>query len=119
MTEADNIKFSKHKDIKGVGYKKYDNYDAIDIPYSDAIPSDYNGYMGVPLTFMDKYCPEQFEIVGPAMGWTHSQMSDEWKAKVGYNGDIKSNSGTRGYGIIEGKQIYHRIIIKNILKEGK
>ena len=119
MTEADKIKFSKHKDIKGVGYKKYDNYDASDIPYSDAIPSDYNGYMGVPLTFMDKYCPEQFEIVGPAMGWTHSQMSDEWKAKVGYNGDIKSNSGTRGYGIIEGKQIYHRIIIKNILKEGK
>ena len=115
MTEADNIKFSRHKDIKGRGYRKYDNYDAIDVPYSDAIPSDYEGYMGVPLTFMDKYCPEQFEIVGAAMGWTHNTMDDEWKKKVGYKGDVKSKSGTRGYGIIDGVQIYHRIIIKNIV----
>ena len=112
MTEADNIKFSKHKDIKGQGYKKYDNYDAIDIPYTDAIPSDYDGYMGVPLTFMDKYCPEQFEIIGSAMGWTQSTMSDEWKEKVGYKSDVKSKSGTRSYGIIDGKQMYHRILIK-------
>ncbi len=116
MTEADNIKFSRHKDIKGKGYRKYDNYDAIDVPYSDAIPSDYKGYMGVPLTFMDKYCPEQFEIVGAAMGWTHSTMDDEWKKKVGYKGEIRSKSGTRGYGIIDGVQIYHRIIIRNIFE---
>lgn len=64
MTMADNIKYSKHKEVRGVGYFKYDNYDAIDIPYTDAIPSDYEGAMGVPITFMDKYCPEQFEIVG-------------------------------------------------------
>ena len=113
MSIADNIKFSKHKDIKGIGYKKYDNYNAIDVPFSDAIPSDYEGIMGVPLTFMDKYCPEQFTIIGPAMGWSHSNMSEEWKEKVGYNGDIKSRSGTRGYGIIEGTQIYHRILIAN------
>ena len=41
----------------------YDNYDAIEVPYTDAIPSDYNGVMGVPITFLDKYCPEQFEII--------------------------------------------------------
>ena len=64
MTMADNIKYSKHKEVRGVGYKKYENYDAIDIPYADSIPSDYEGAMGVPITFMDKYCPEQFEIVG-------------------------------------------------------
>ena len=63
MTMADNIKHSKHKEIKEFGYQKYDNYDAIDVPYTDSIPSDYNGVMGVPISFLDKYCPEQFEIV--------------------------------------------------------
>lgn len=60
MTMADNIKHSKHKEIKEFGYQKYDNYDAIDVPYTDSIPSDYNGVMGVPISFLDKYCPEQF-----------------------------------------------------------
>ena len=64
MTKADNKKFSKHKEIKGVGYLKYDNYDAIDVPFTDAIPKDFDGVMGVPITFLDKYNPEQFEIVG-------------------------------------------------------
>ena len=63
MTMADNLKFSKHKEIKEQGYLKYDNYDAIDVPYTDAIPSDYDGVMGVPITFLDKYCPEQFDII--------------------------------------------------------
>lgn len=64
MTMEDNIMFSKHKEIKGKGYERYDNYDGIDVPYSDAIPIDYEGLMGVPVTFVDKYCPEQFEILG-------------------------------------------------------
>ena len=63
MTMADNIKHSKHKEVRGQDYQKYDNYDAIEVPYSDAIPSDYDGLMGVPITFLDKYCPEQFEII--------------------------------------------------------
>lgn len=63
MSMADNIKYSKHKDIQGKKYQHYDNYDAIEIPYSDAIPCDYEGMIGVPITFFDKYCPEQFEIV--------------------------------------------------------
>ena len=66
MTMADNIKHSKHKEIRGIGYKKYDNYDAIEVPYTDSIPSDYEGVMGVPVSFLDKYCPEQFEIIGMA-----------------------------------------------------
>ena len=66
MTQADNIKYSKHKNIVGVGYQKYDNYDAIEIGFTDAIPSDYIGVMGVPISFLFKYSPEQFEIVGMA-----------------------------------------------------
>lgn len=64
MTMGDNLKFSKHKQIREYGYRKYDNFDAIDVPFIDAIPSDYDGIMGVPVTFLDKYNPEQFEIVG-------------------------------------------------------
>ena len=63
---ADNIKYSRHKEVKGIGYRKYDNYDAIEVPFTDAIPSDYDGVMGVPISFLDKYCPDQFEIVGVA-----------------------------------------------------
>ncbi len=64
MSTADNIKYSRHKEVKGVGYKKYDNYDAIEVPFTDAIPNDNDGIMGVPISFLDKYCPEQFELVG-------------------------------------------------------
>ncbi len=64
MTEENNIRFSKHKEVREIGYQKYDNYDAIEIPYADSIPSDYQGVMGVPISFLDKYSPEQFEIVG-------------------------------------------------------
>ena len=64
MTMEENLKYSKHKEIKGKkAYDKYDNYNAIEVPFTDAIPSDYNGVMGVPITFLDKYNPEQFEII--------------------------------------------------------
>ncbi len=45
-------------------YPKYDNYDAIEISKTKEIPADYYGAMGVPITFLDKYNPEQFEILG-------------------------------------------------------
>ena len=65
MSMADNLRFSKHKELKGkVAYDRYDNYDAIEVPFTDAIPSDYDGVMGVPISFLIKYCPEQFEILG-------------------------------------------------------
>jgi len=63
MTMADNKRFNKKLSKKGNSYKKYDNYDAIEVPYTDAIPSDYDGVMGVPISFLDKYNPEQFEII--------------------------------------------------------
>lgn len=64
MTMEDNLKYSKHKEIKEKGsYNKYDNYDVIEILFTDAIPSDYDGAMGVPISFLDKYNPDQFEIV--------------------------------------------------------
>ena len=63
MTMEENTKFSKHKEIRERGYQQYDNYDAIEVPFTDAIPSDYKDVMGVPISFLDKYCPEQFEIV--------------------------------------------------------
>ena len=69
MSLKDNIRFTRHKDLKEIGYVKYENYDAIDVPYTDAIPSDYDGVMGVPVTFLDKYCPEQFEIMGLGSGY--------------------------------------------------
>ena len=70
MTMADNLKFSSHKEIKGKdSYYHYDNYDAIEVPYTDAIPSDYDGAMGVPISFVDKYCPEQFDILGITKTW--------------------------------------------------
>ena len=68
MTEDDNLKFSKHKGVKGIGYPSFDNYDAIEIPFTDAIPSDYPGVMGVPISFLSKYNPDQFEILGLAAG---------------------------------------------------
>ena len=69
MTMAENFKHSKHKELRGrKEYIHYENYDAIEVPFTDAIPSDYDGVMGVPLTFLDKYCPEQFEIIGHPHG---------------------------------------------------
>jgi hypothetical protein len=58
MTQAEVIKFSTKKE-----FQKYDNYDAIEVPQVKNIPSDYTGVMGVPISFLDKYNPEQFEIV--------------------------------------------------------
>lgn len=68
MTIEENLRYSRHKEIKGKSfeeaYPRYDNYDAIEVGFTDAIPSDYDGVMGVPISFLDKYCPEQFEIIG-------------------------------------------------------
>lgn len=68
MTMRDNLKFSKHKEIIEKGYQKYENFNAIDVSFTDAIPSDYKGVMGVPITFLNKYNPEQFVILGFGAG---------------------------------------------------
>ena len=68
MTMSDNEKFNKKLQGKQA-YEKYDNFDAIEVPFVDAIPSNYNGVMGVPVSFLDKYNPDQFEILGLTKTW--------------------------------------------------
>ncbi len=96
MTESDNIRFSKHDGVKG-GFQKYDNYDAIEVPRVEAIPSDYAGVMGVPITFLGKYNPEQFEIVG-GDGYVGTPPTKTYKSKSKVvNGvHMKSQTGTMG-----------------------
>ena len=194
MTMADNIKFSKHKEIRGIGYQKYDNYDAIEVPFTDAIPSDYrerkgivitekvaenapdyltniiepsqlfssaplrsaplrnrtataqhstglspstrcNGIMGVPISFLDKYCPEQFEILGATQRGCHDAVPDTKKyddyweckpngektgssgGKTNENANLFQNDGKKNYFInAEGRIIqsaYQRIFIRH------
>ena len=86
MTMKDNLRFGKHKDLQEEGYLRYYNYDAIDVPYVDAIPSDYDGLMGVPITFLDKYCPEQFEIIddGTEVPKTREHISYKDKGIITY-----------------------------------
>ncbi len=101
MSMEDNLKFSKHKEIKGKeSYDKYDNYDAIEVPFTDAIPNDYDGVMGVPISFLDKYCPEQFEIVGLTAGNIRGLAG------------IQSKTGKDGP-YMGGKLKYGRIFIKH------
>lgn len=89
MTMADNLKFNKK--MKGkTAYDRYDNYDAIEVPFTNAIPSDYDGVMGVPISFLDKYCTEQFEIIGFRKGDDDKDLS------------------------IQGKRPYSRILIRRI-----
>ncbi|MDN5699593.1 MAG: adenine-specific methyltransferase EcoRI family protein [Kocuria sp.] len=64
LSEADNKLFNKR--VGAAGYQRYENYDAIEVPTTNSIPADYQGLMGVPITFLDKYSPEQFEILGCA-----------------------------------------------------
>lgn len=64
MSTADNIKYSKHKEVRRVGYERYVNFNAIEVPFTDAIPSDHDGMMGVPITFLAKHDPDQFELLG-------------------------------------------------------
>ena len=111
MTMADNLKFSKHKQIKGKkSYDKYENYDAIDVPFTDAIPSDYKGVMGVPITFLDKYCPEQFEIIWQASGNTKASAPKKILTRLNYRQHQDDRGGCT---IVNGKRTYGRILIKN------
>jgi len=123
MTEADNIKFSKHKTVKDVEYQKYDNYDAIEIPFTDAIPSDYGSVMGVPISFMDKYNPEQFEIVGMCENrdlyglktkvYSSAECRDAYAAKFGKTGvyDLNASGAVVQNGQLE--KVYQRILIQH------
>lgn len=85
-------------------YPHYDNYNAIDVSVTSDIPKDYDGVMGVPITFLDKYCPDQFEIIGTDY-YVKSGLLD-WIIKPGWKGKLD-----RGY--VKGKRYYARILIRN------
>ena len=118
MTKSDVIKFGTIKQ-----FDKYDNYDAIEVPYVKYIPSDYDGVMGVPISFMDKYNPEQFRILGTSdngliddkykktPGLTKEFVDDYYKA--GGTGAYKEGNPTAGYYENNvAKMAYKRIFIE-------
>ena len=104
MTKADNERFNKKITSNPHAYRMYDNYKAIEVPSVSAIPSDYKGVMGVPISFLNKYCPEQFEILGVDFEVKDGELSylktDGWTGKT-----------DKGY--IDGKRKYARILIKH------
>ncbi|MDO8565814.1 MAG: adenine-specific methyltransferase EcoRI family protein [Candidatus Moranbacteria bacterium] len=103
MTMEENLKYSKHKEIKGKEvYEEYDNYNAIEVSFTDAIPSDYDGVMGVPITFLDKYSPEQFEIVG----------ATESEGK-GFSEGLWDETSKVSQPLVGNEKVYKRIFIKH------
>ena len=114
MTLEDNLKYSKHKEIKGKeSYEMYDNYDAIEVPFTDAIPDDYAGAMGVPISFLDRYSPEQFEI----LGITDRDNNSGMKTKEYTEEDAPNPGDLNRRGVIktgdEYQSTYARLIIKH------
>lgn len=96
MSIADNLKFAKSLQGKKK-YDVYDNYDAIEIPTYKVIPKDYEGMMGVPISFLHKYSPEQFEILGSdAYNGTPAIKKYYKKEKVVDGNRMKSQTGTMG-----------------------
>jgi Adenine-specific methyltransferase EcoRI len=109
MTQNDNRTFSKHEGVRGIGYKKYANFDAIEVPYTDAIPSDYDGAMGVPISFLDKYNPDQFEILGSSgeLGKPMSEVAVKGSyVQGGPSFYIENTDGTY-------TRLYKRIVIRH------
>lgn len=119
MTMAENLKFSRHKEIKDKpAYDRYANYDAIEVPFTDAIPSDYDGLMGVPITFLDKYNPEQFEIVGRSENedlyglktrvYTTKECQEAYRRLFGKKGTYDMNATP----VLDGRKVYQRVFIR-------
>lgn len=122
MTMADNLKFNK-KLKDQLEYLRYDNYDAIEVSFTNAIPNDYEGVMGVPISFLDKYCPEQFEIVGmcensdlyslKTIVYSSEECKQAYFNKFGKKGvyDLNASGVLDKDGLLE--KVYQRILIKN------
>ena len=119
MTMAENLKFSRN--LRGkTTYDRYDNYDAIEVAAYKEIPSDYDGVMGVPITFLDKYNPDQFEIVGTTESndpnnacrtrvYTSQECRDAYMAIFGKPGVYDLNAS----GVVNGVKVYKRILIRH------
>jgi hypothetical protein len=109
MTMKENLRYNKK--MKGkTAYDRYDNYDAIEVPFTDSIPSDYDGVMGVPITFLDKYNPDQFEIVGGSTDGYSAAALGIGRLGAEYVGNVGrtklGNSSTK-------RAVYKRILIRH------
>ena len=102
------ILFRKYKGHEK-DYPKYDNYDAIEVSKVVNIPKDYDGAMGVPISFIDKYNPKQFEIIWQASGNTRASAPKEILDRLSYQLHVKDRGGCA---IINGKRMYSRILIR-------
>ena len=90
------------REYNPINYPTYDNYDAIEVDKIANIPKDYYDVMGVPITFLDKYNPNQFEILGHT---TSSDKSPEVE-------ELRTNPKYRNGARINGKEKYHRVFIR-------
>lgn len=90
-------------------YPTYDNYDAIEVSKTTQIPKNYTGVMGVPISFLDKYSPDQFEIIWQACGNTRASAPSEVLKRLSYSTHPNDRGGC---GVINGKRVYARILIK-------
>lgn len=99
----ENAKLADNKET----YCEYENYNAIEVPETLSIPCDFNGVMGVPITFLDKYNPEQFEILGITKSWDYSPETESIRkpSKHRNGGILKDNNGIE-------REKYVRILIK-------
>ena len=91
-------------------FPRYDNFDAVNVDKTADIPMDYGGIMGVPITFLDKYCPEQFEIIWQASGNTRASTPKEILKELGYCIHPEDRGGC---GVVNGKRTYGRIFIRH------
>ena len=119
MTMEDNLIYGS-KRVRQTAYPHYDNYDAIEVPETKGIPSDYAGVMGVPISFLDKHSPEQFEIIGMAK---RGAGDPALKTRV-YTAEDYSNYSDLNAGpvIIENgtpRNTYPRILIRHRSPERK
>jgi len=130
MTKTDIVKFSTKKP-----FEKYDNYNAIEVSFVKNIPGDYDGVMGVPISFLDKYNPGQFEILGATQRSCHDEVPDTKKyddywevrkngkktgssgGKTNENANLVGNDGEKNYFINSKGRIiqsaYQRIFIRH------
>lgn len=115
LTMNDNLRFNKklqNPKYQNI-YKKYDNYDAIEIPLTEVIPSDYEGIMGVPISFLDKYCPEQFELLGVTQRNDEPYKIKKYTTKEYKNAnDLNARATILNNGIP--KSLFPRILIRKI-----
>ncbi len=90
-------------------YPKYDNYNAINVNTYTDIPMDYYGIMGVPVTFLDKYNPNQFEIIWQASGNTRASAPKEILSQIEY---IPHKEDRGGCAMLKGERCYTRVFIR-------